>query len=110
VCPRVKRRRSPELRVVVTGGKGWAAHGGNKPGATATPGDPEGAHPNGRNPSLIFDFSGFIAEADLSLTGTGTDLNTGAKAAYTFDTDMRFMKGTFHGTDGKDREGAFAFI
>jgi len=78
---------------------------------TPFPTDSTGSHvPGGRDPSVIFDFSGFIGQADLSLTGTGTDLNTGARAPYNFNTDMRFMKGTFVGTDGKSRKGAFAFI
>ena len=72
--------------------------------------DPAGPHPNGRDPSPIFNFSGFIGEADLSFTGTGTDLNTGARAPYTFNADVRFMSGTFLGTDRKTRRGAFAFI
>ena len=77
---------------------------------TLAPTDPTGAHSNGRDPSLIFDFTGFIGQADLSFTGTGTDLNTGVKAAYNFNGDVRFMKGTYVGTDGKAREGAFALI
>lgn len=77
---------------------------------TATPTDPTGAHLNGRDPSPIFNFSGFIGQADLRFTGSGTDLNTGAVAPYTFNADVRFMKGTFVGTDGKARQGAFAFI
>jgi hypothetical protein len=77
---------------------------------TLVPTDPTGAHPNGRDPSEIFDFIGFIGQADLSFTGTGTDLNTGASAPYVFNADVRFMKGTFVSTDGKARQGAFAFI
>lgn len=78
---------------------------------TAAPTDPEGAHPNGRDPSLIYDFKGVIGEADLgNIKGMGTNLNTGAKAPYTFHTDMRFMKGEFIGSDGHKHRGTFAFI
>ena len=75
------------------------------------PGPVEGIDPDtGHDPSHIFDFSGVIAEADLLLTGTGTDLNTGDSAPYGFHTDMRFMKGQFVAADGNTHKGAFAFI
>jgi hypothetical protein len=76
----------------------------------ATPTDPSGAHPEGRDPSVIFNFKGFIGQADLSLTGTGIDLDTGAKAPYNFHTDMRFMHGVFVGTDLVERKASFAFV
>jgi hypothetical protein len=76
----------------------------------AAPTDPSGAHPEGRDPSVIFNFKGFIGLADLNLTGTGTDLKTGATAQYTFHTDMRFMHGVFVGTDLIERNASFAFI
>ena len=77
---------------------------------TATPTDPTGAHPAGRDPSGIYDFRGFIGQADLNLTGSGTDLNSHDSAPYSFHADMRFMKGVFVGTDGRQHKGAFAFI
>jgi hypothetical protein len=78
---------------------------------TAAATDPEGVHPNGRDPSLIYDFRGVIGEADLGdIRGMGTNLNTGAHAPYKFHTDMRFMKGEFIGSDGRHHRGAFAFI
>jgi hypothetical protein len=78
---------------------------------TAHEADPEGAHPNGRDPSLIYDFRGMIGQADLTnIHGTGTNLDTGAHASYTFHTDMRFMKGDFIASDGRRHRGAFAFI
>ena len=76
----------------------------------AAPTDPSGAHPEGRDPSVIFNFSGFIGSADLTLTGTGIDLQTGAKTPYQFHTDMRFMHGKFVGTDLIERKGSFAFV
>jgi hypothetical protein len=75
------------------------------------PGPVEGVDADtGHDPSEIFDFSGVIAQADLLLSGTGTDLNTGDSAPYDFHTDMRFMKGQFVAADGNTHKGAFAFI
>src|SRR5215471_18660713 len=78
---------------------------------------PPGAHfffpapvSTGADPSVIFNFKGFIAQADLNLTGTGTDLTTGAAAPYHFHTDMRVMHGVFVGTDLIERKGSFAFV
>ncbi len=62
------------------------------------------------NPSAITDFRGVIGQADLDLTGTGTDTTTGLTGHYAFHTDMRFMKGQFVALDGKVHTGAFAFI
>ena len=78
--------------------------------ASASDPEPAAAHAAGRDPSLIFNFAGVIGQADLDMAGVGTDLTTGAKADYTFHTDMRFMKGRFIGTDGRVHRGAFAFI
>jgi hypothetical protein len=72
--------------------------------------DPSGAHPEGRDPSVVFNFKGFIGQADMKLTGTGTDLTTGATAPYQFHTDMRFMDGVSVGTDGIQRKASFAFV
>ena len=77
---------------------------------SVAPTDPTGAHPDGRDPSTIYDFNGFIGSADLVLSGTGTDLATLATAPYTFHTDMRFMKGVFIDTEGRTQKGSFAFI
>lgn len=77
---------------------------------TASPTDPTGVQPGGRDPSTIFNFDGVLGVADLDLTGTGTDTTTGASAPYGFHTDMRFFMGKFVGTDGQVHQGAFAFI
>jgi hypothetical protein len=66
--------------------------------------------PNGRDPSTLFDFDGVLGQADLEMTGVGTDLTTGARSDYGFHADMRFMAGKFVGTDGRVHKGAFAFI
>lgn len=64
----------------------------------------------GHDPSIITDFSGVIGQADLNLSGIGTDLNTGARATYDFHTDMRFMDGIFVGLDNEQHRGAIGFI
>ena len=81
------------------------------------PGPVEGApstdphFPNaGFDPSIITDFSGVIANADLIFSGTGTDLNSGASATYDFHADMRFMDGVFVGLDNEQHRGAIGFI
>ena len=76
---------------------------------SAVPTDPT-TFPDGRDPSPIFNFKGFIGVADLDLTGTGTDLQTGASVPYGFHTDMRFMHGVFVGTDLIERQGSFVFV
>jgi hypothetical protein len=82
---------------------------GNVEGDPA-PTDPTGPQPNGRDPSNIFNFDGVIGQADLILTGIGTDTTTGQSAPYDFGCDMRFMRGRFVATDGRVHKGAFAFI
>lgn len=75
------------------------------------PGPVEGVDPNtGHDPSTISDFNGFIGNADLLLSGTGTNLTNPATAPYTFHADMRFMKGVFTDTEGQTQKGSFAFI
>ncbi len=98
----------PHINVPPPGG-GHVYFPGPVSGAAA-PTDPSGAHPEGRDPSLIFNFNGFVGLGDFDLSGTGIDLTTGATAPYTFHADMRFMDGVFVGTDGVQRRGAFAFV
>jgi hypothetical protein len=64
----------------------------------------------GHDPSIITDFNGVIGQADLILSGTGTDLHTGASAKYDFHTDMRFMDGVFVGLDNERHRGSIGFI
>src|SRR5437867_4241138 len=63
-----------------------------------------------RDPSIITYFSCLIAQADLNLSGTGTNLNTGASATYDFHCDMRFMSGVFVGLDNQQHNGNIGFI
>jgi hypothetical protein len=64
----------------------------------------------GHDPSIITDFSGVIANADLVFSGMGTNLNTGVSAKYDFHADMRVMDGVFVGLDGERHRGTFGFI
>jgi len=72
--------------------------------------DGTGTHAEGRDPSTIANFEGFVGQVDLTFSGTGMDTKTGTTAPYKFHTDTRFMKGTFIGSDERKRHGAFAFI
>jgi hypothetical protein len=64
----------------------------------------------GHDPSIITDFHGVIANADLNFSGTGTNLDTGASAKYDFHADMRFMEGVFIGLDSEEHRGTIGFI
>lgn len=64
----------------------------------------------GHDPSLITDFTGVIANADMIFSGKGTNLNSGQSATYDFHADMRFMSGTFIGLDNEQHKGTFGFI
>jgi hypothetical protein len=55
--------------------------------------------------STITDFAGVIAAAEIQGTAQGSD-----GSAYTFDADMRFMKGRYIATDGRQREASFGFV
>jgi hypothetical protein len=55
--------------------------------------------------STIGDFEGTIGAADIQGTAHGSDGTT-----YTFDADMRFMRGTYIETAGNVQHGSFAFI
>jgi len=82
------------------------------------PGPPDGSAPStfphfpnaGFDPSTITDFKGVVANADLNFAGTGTNLDTGDSAPYTFHTDWRFFKGTFVAVDGLPHRGTLSFI
>lgn len=62
------------------------------------------------DPSLIFDFNGSVAVADLTGTGVGTNTETDEGMPVLWAADVRAMKGTFVSTTGRTRKGAFAFI
>ena len=55
--------------------------------------------------ATITDFAGVIAAAEIQGTAVGSD-----GSSYTFDADMRLMRGTYVSTDGKVRDAAFRFV
>ena len=55
--------------------------------------------------STITDFHGVLAASETQGRARGSD-----GSEYTFDADMRFMRGTYVGQDGRTRDGAFGFI
>src|SRR5882757_2261688 len=63
----------------------------------------------GLDPSSITDFNGFVGVADVQGTGTATNPD-GSTETLLFDTDMRFMRGTYVGQDGAVHKGAFGFV
>lgn len=84
------------------------AHSSDPTGPTGSP--PSGNHPEGRDPSTITNFNGFIGQFDGTFEGTGRDTETGKTTHYMFHTDTRFMSGTFIGSDEHEHRGTFAFI
>jgi hypothetical protein len=62
-------------------------------------------------PVTITDFNGFMGLAYISGTVTQTNKATGGIMKLPFvESDMRFMKGVFRGTDGRIHQGAFALV
>jgi hypothetical protein len=63
----------------------------------------------GTDPSSITDFKGLVGVADVR--GHGTARHPGGRVEkLLFDTDMRFMKGTYVGRDGNVHRGTFGFV
>jgi hypothetical protein len=63
----------------------------------------------GAEPSAISNFDGLVGGAVVDGTGVGHSPG-GRDEQLLFDTDMRFMQGTFVGTDGNRHEGTFGFV
>ena len=63
----------------------------------------------GLDASTITDFNGFVGVADVQGTGTATNPD-GSTETLLFDTDMRFMTGTYVAKDGKNYRGTFGFV
>jgi hypothetical protein len=64
-----------------------------------------------QEPSSISNFKGFAGYALISGNVTRTNIKIGEQQYLPFtDTDMRFMTGTFKGTDGQEHPGTFAFV
>jgi hypothetical protein len=55
--------------------------------------------------STITDLKGVVAGSEIRGIAHGSD-----GSRWDFDTDMRFMSGTYVGLDGRLRQGAFGFI
>ena len=55
--------------------------------------------------STITDFRGVVAATEVQGKARGSDGST-----YTFDADMRFMRGHYIGRDGRKRWGTFGFV
>jgi hypothetical protein len=72
----------------------------------------------GFEPSTITDFRGFVGIHHLRGEGTVTSGGGGGGIAtptatgdrLSYDTDMRFMQGTFIAKDGTEQEGTFGFV
>ena len=63
----------------------------------------------GLDPCSIADFNGFVGVADVQGTGTATNPD-GSTETLLYDTDMRFMSGTYVGKDGHTYRGSFGFV
>jgi hypothetical protein len=54
--------------------------------------------------STITDFTGAVGGSEIRGTASGNG------TTYSFDTDMRFMQGTYVDLDGRVQHGSFGFI
>jgi hypothetical protein len=63
----------------------------------------------GMDPSSITDFNGFVGVADVQGTGTAHNPD-GSTETLLYDTDMRFMTGTYVAKDGQNYKGTFGFV
>jgi hypothetical protein len=67
--------------------------------------------PANAEPASITDFNGFLGLAYISGTVTQTNTVTGEVRTLPYlESDMRFMKGTYRGTDGQIHKGTFGFV
>jgi hypothetical protein len=72
---------------------------------------PTGGDPIDAEPATITNFEGIVGLAYLSGMVTQTNTKTGEQQLLPFvDSDMRFMRGTFQGTDRQLHQAAFAFV
>jgi hypothetical protein len=80
------------------------------PADAPPPNPPTGPLAATNDPAMIFDFIGNIAVAQVHGTGIGTDTTTGKTSTLFFETDLRYMQGTFIGVDGQSHFGTFALV
>ena len=72
---------------------------------------PAAFDPADAEPATITNLNGMVGLAYVSGMMTQTNVKTGEVKRLPFvDSDMRFMQGTFRGTDGRVHQGAFAFV
>jgi hypothetical protein len=65
----------------------------------------------GQDNSTISNFKGSIGSALISGNVTRTNVKTGAEEYFPFNSaNVRFMTGTFKGTDEGEHTGTFAFV
>jgi hypothetical protein len=81
----------------------------NFPGSADKVSDGTPANP-GNDPSSINDFDGVIGVAAMQGTGTGTDTTTGDTTPLLFDSDLRFMQGTYRSVDGRFLDARFVLV
>lgn len=62
------------------------------------------------DPSSITDFNGHIGLAYVTGMGTHTDKTTGDVNEFPFEVDLRFMKGTYVGANGRRHHATFALV
>ena len=63
----------------------------------------------GNELSTINNFMGVVAVAAIAGTGTRTNAS-GGRNQFFFDSDQRFMQGTYIGVDGQRHKGTFGFV
>jgi hypothetical protein len=71
---------------------------------------PGPADGKGLDPATITDFDGFVGNARIQGTGTGTNTDTGDTFPLLFDADMRFMQGLYQSVDGRFRQARLVEI
>ena len=72
---------------------------------------PAAFDPIDAEPITITNFKGFVGLAYISGNVTRTNTETGQRQSLPFiDTDVRFMKGMFRGTDGLTHQATFGFV
>jgi len=64
----------------------------------------------GVEPSTIFNYRGTTGVAAVRGTGTGWNTKTGERTALLFDSDNRFMRGTYISVNGQEHKGTFGFV
>jgi hypothetical protein len=77
--------------------------------APGYPGLPDN-DPATNDPSTITDFNGDVGLCFVGGAGTHTNKVTGEERHLEFEVDMRFMKGTYVGLDGRTHHGTFGFV